>query len=485
MARSPAPQPRPGSDAAKVTSGLGIGPIAPKGSGSTDPFGLGGLKDTPLAPGGLLPVITDSTGLATADKIMQAFLNAGTTSPGLVAQIQQQMYASGAYAGNYNPLLHPGLIRPEDVSAFASTLKVVAQQVTSGSTIDLKSYLGASASFGASTGKAAASVNYQTDTHVVTHQDPNVLNLTADSVAQQILGRKPTAQEKARFAAWFDTTDVGRQMKVYNAQDASSRAYVQRQLDDAAGQTATPGAAQIPSFGPPSSLAATDSFEVGPNTSPALIDRAVETRSAPPQAEPTVDKFMQAIGGQESGGNYRSVNTDSGAAGKFQIMPGNWPSWSREAGLGPNASRTPQNQDRVARFKMQQYKQQFGSWQAVAVAWYAGPAAAAEWLRHPQASRFTRPQQSNGRQYPSINTYVDQVTARMGSTGVLAPLPPTGDTFAIDQPNIPISQRVDVTDTNPAADAEAFFRSEHPLEASGKDVANTFNTFMGILKDRG
>ncbi len=135
-----------------------------------------------------------------------------------------------------------------------------------------------------------------------------------------------------------------------------------------------------------------------------------------------IDDFMQAISGQESGGNSTIVNDDSGAHGIFQIMPGNWPSWSREAGI-PGAPRTAGNQIRVARFKMLQYYRQFGSWEAVAVAWYSGPGRVAAWKSNRNQPLFTNRQ--GGGKYPSINSYVSQVMGRMGrasgSTAMSAP----------------------------------------------------------------
>lgn len=126
-----------------------------------------------------------------------------------------------------------------------------------------------------------------------------------------------------------------------------------------------------------------------------------------------IDVFMRAISGAESGGNYNAVNSDSGAAGKYQIMPANWPAWSKEAGLGPNAPRTPENQEKVARFKMLQYFDQFGSWEAVAVAWYAGPGAAQAWNQNPSQPRFTRAQ--GGGKYPSIADYVRKTAGQMAA----------------------------------------------------------------------
>ena len=96
--------------------------------------------------------------------------------------------------------------------------------------------------------------------------------------------------------------------------------------------------------------------------------------------EAEIDRFMAAISRTESGGNYNAQNSRTGAYGKFQIMPSNWSAWSKEAGLGANAPRTPENQEKVARFKMLQYYRQFGSWEAVAVAWFAGPGRAQRYV---------------------------------------------------------------------------------------------------------
>lgn len=131
----------------------------------------------------------------------------------------------------------------------------------------------------------------------------------------------------------------------------------------------------------------------------------------------SLDSFMRAIAGKESGGNPNAVNADSGAAGTFQIMPSNWPSWSREAGLPSGAPMTPENQNIVAAFKMQQYFHQFGNWGAVAVAWYGGPGAAAKWVENPSAPAFSAPQTSGGHSYPSINQYVSDVLGRLSQAG--------------------------------------------------------------------
>lgn len=119
------------------------------------------------------------------------------------------------------------------------------------------------------------------------------------------------------------------------------------------------------------------------------------------------DNLVAAIGGQESGGNYNAKNGRTGASGKYQIMPDNWPSWSQEAGLPAGAAMTPENQEIVARFKLKQYYDKYGA-RGAAIAWYGGEGA----LKY-SADAMNR-KQGNGDE-PSINEYADSVLARMGT----------------------------------------------------------------------
>lgn len=119
------------------------------------------------------------------------------------------------------------------------------------------------------------------------------------------------------------------------------------------------------------------------------------------------DNLVAAIGGQESGGNYNAKNSRTGASGKYQIMPDNWPSWSQEAGLPAGAEMTPENQEIVARFKLKQYYDKYGA-RGAAIAWYGGEGA----LNY-SADAMNR-KQGNGDE-PSINEYADSVLARMGT----------------------------------------------------------------------
>ena len=120
------------------------------------------------------------------------------------------------------------------------------------------------------------------------------------------------------------------------------------------------------------------------------------------------EAFINAIAGQESGGNYNAENGDTGAYGKYQIIPSNWPAWAEEAGIGADAPRTPENQEIVARFKLGQYYDKYGA-RGAAIAWYGGEGA----LNYSDEA-LNRKQGDNG-EYPSINEYADEVLGRMGN----------------------------------------------------------------------
>lgn len=124
--------------------------------------------------------------------------------------------------------------------------------------------------------------------------------------------------------------------------------------------------------------------------------------------------FMQAISGQESGNNYSARNRDSGAMGKYQVMPGNISGsagWDKEA-LGYNISTSqymssPQLQEQIASFKLKQYYDKYGP-AGAAVAWYAGPGAAQRYVSSGHASTG-----SEGN-YPTVSGYMQSILRRMG-----------------------------------------------------------------------
>ena len=127
-----------------------------------------------------------------------------------------------------------------------------------------------------------------------------------------------------------------------------------------------------------------------------------------------LDALLRAIGGQESGGDYGATNSRTKAFGKYQIMPENWPSWSREAGLPEGAEQTPENQEIVARYKLGEYLQKYGA-EGAAAAWYGGEGA----VNWGQEARNRK--QGNGDE-PSVNEYVAQVMGRIGTARASRPM---------------------------------------------------------------
>lgn len=88
-----------------------------------------------------------------------------------------------------------------------------------------------------------------------------------------------------------------------------------------------------------------------------------------------------AIAGIESGGRYDAIGPDTGggnrAHGKYQVMASNVGPWTKEI-LGKAMTpqeflANPQAQDAVFQGKFGQYRQQYGSDEAAARAWFAGP----------------------------------------------------------------------------------------------------------------
>lgn len=101
-------------------------------------------------------------------------------------------------------------------------------------------------------------------------------------------------------------------------------------------------------------------------------------------SDTNVAAIREAIGKYESGGNYqaRGPVVQSGtyagerALGKYQIMPGNLPSWSKAA-LGRVVSQqeflnSPQIQDAIAQYKMNEIFQKYGNAADVASVWFSG-----------------------------------------------------------------------------------------------------------------
>lgn len=137
------------------------------------------------------------------------------------------------------------------------------------------------------------------------------------------------------------------------------------------------------------------------------------------------DDFFSKVAAQESGGNYGATNSRTGAFGKYQIMPENWPSWSREAGLPEGAEQTPENQEKVAKYKLGQYFDKYGA-EGALVAWYSGEQNAKRWVDGEKDAIGENGQhyswdakQGNGDE-PSIREYVNSALSQKSDTDELA-----------------------------------------------------------------
>lgn len=98
----------------------------------------------------------------------------------------------------------------------------------------------------------------------------------------------------------------------------------------------------------------------------------------------SVDDIMERISSVESGGRYDALGPEvtSGmyagerALGKYQIMPGNLPEWSKEA-LGREVTSdeflaNPEIQDAITRHQMQKNLEKYGNPDDVASVWFTG-----------------------------------------------------------------------------------------------------------------
>jgi hypothetical protein len=118
------------------------------------------------------------------------------------------------------------------------------------------------------------------------------------------------------------------------------------------------------------------------------------------------EAFVEALIGQESGGEVNAQNERTGAMGLGQILPTNWAPWATEAGQNP-ADFSEANQRRVIKYKLAKYYQMYGNWRDVASVWYSGSPTTVY-----TPGELTRGQGPSGNE-PSINRYADELTGRM------------------------------------------------------------------------
>lgn len=260
--------------------------------------------------------------------------------------------------------------------------------------------------------------------------DPNVLRGIADDVGQKLLGRDLTPQEREAVFGIVQgkERDLAHRQQAY---DLKSQDYQ--------------SAVAITAQGPKSTENAPGDLSTG---------------------AAQVDQFMNAIAVGESGGDYGAYNAGSGATGKYQILSKYWSAWAVESGLPANAPMTPQNQDRVARYKMLKYYKQYGNWRDVAIAWYGGAGG----VKKAHAGGGYAKEGS----YPSIQKYADDVVARMGSGGT-----PNADAQGVVAGGPPAP--FEYSDVDPDAEAAAYVRRTDPKGWGGNRFAQEAAEFSQLI----
>lgn len=91
----------------------------------------------------------------------------------------------------------------------------------------------------------------------------------------------------------------------------------------------------------------------------------------------SLEAFLYGIGQEESGGNYHITNVNSGAIGKYQVMPANVASWTLKA-LGHSLTvdqfaASAQAQEKVAQVILGGYYKKYGA-EGAASMWFSGQA---------------------------------------------------------------------------------------------------------------
>lgn len=201
--------------------------------------------------------------------------------------------------------------------------------------------------------------------------------------------------------------------------------------------------------------------------------------------ESSKEAFINAIGGQESGGDYGAVNGRTGASGKYQIMPENWPAWAEEAGIGADAEMTPENQEIVARYKLGEYYDKYGA-RGAAIAWYAGEGA----LDYSEEALNRK--QGNGDE-PSINEYADSVLARMGNVADSARIDDSEENYfdesdSMDLPKLsaPTAKGFDVSHLvdEETQDARELFGEKQDENIGKQNLGNDFFSNIKVEQDK-
>jgi hypothetical protein len=115
---------------------------------------------------------------------------------------------------------------------------------------------------------------------------------------------------------------------------------------------------------------------------------AAASGSAPRSSSMTLSQLKIGLGCWESGGRYDIRNGSSGAFGKYQIMPANWPGWARQYLGSGHAPQTPANQEQVASGKLQELHTWLNAWDRVLYWWLTGSTSQDRAHWSPTATRY-------------------------------------------------------------------------------------------------
>ena len=140
-----------------------------------------------------------------------------------------------------------------------------------------------------------------------------------------------------------------------------------------------------------------------------------------------IDIYLEALKMQESSGNYQAQHTPEvitdivtgkkirvQAVGAYGILDINWTgtktqkSWAEQAGYSGADWHDPIAQDAVARYKVQEYFNKYGSWDAVSVAWFSGEGNANKLVKNGTIDYSAS--DANGQ---TIENYVDQMNKKI------------------------------------------------------------------------
>ena len=129
--------------------------------------------------------------------------------------------------------------------------------------------------------------------------------------------------------------------------------------------------------------------------------------------------LKKAVAMHESSNNPNARNPDSGAYGLYQIMPDNWPEWSKQAGVENRPMEDSDAYDKVFDHVFGGYYKKYGV-EGALVGWFAGEQNAIRWVNgEPDAidgngNHYSWDKENNGGGR-SIRNYVNSTKSLMGN----------------------------------------------------------------------